>query len=362
MINLYNPTVRRREPENVKELSDGVSTFTQALIYKGLARKDLRHPAEIAEAAGAPRRVVDYLKANAGSLTSDLISDDPANLSFIDYLRNTSALDAMRSFMVPAPQAETRFAITAASWSANATAEGLAKAVQTHTITETNLTKKKATAIVAVTDEFLQQPVKNFSSYVARALRDAVASQMNTTFFGSDEANQATGSAGPGMTLAETLADLRELMKMVGSGTGSQLYLWVNPDQAVWLTSMAMSVGSNDMSPLGGRFCGINVGVSDDLPSGHVFLVDATGLAWWEGGVTQSVTTEADVELSTTPAGSAITPTSGSTNTVSMWQTNGQAYRVERRYSFGVIRPNAIASLNGVGWGAEDSPIGSGDA
>ena len=133
---------------------------------------------------------------------------------------------------------------------------------------------------------------------------------MNTTFFNGvyqlnyGEAN--TGSEALGSeTMSTVLTDLRELTKMLSSGVGTRPYLFVSPDQAVHLASLSMSVGSNEMTALGGTFMGFNVMVSDNLPSGVVVLADPSGIAWWDGGLQEATSSEADLELETGPANKA---------------------------------------------------------
>lgn len=345
---------RRDNLDAQKEMSDGVSTFTQALIYKAAARKESMHPADFAEHVGAPRRVIEYLKADAGGLTAT----QSIGAQFIDYLRNTSALDAMARWMIPA-QPHGLYSIKSTAWTADETGEGAAKPVHAATFTESALSPKKATAIVVASKEFMLQPIANITNYISRALRDAVAVQMNTSFFTGVE-GLAGGVGSPGGTMADTLADLRELVKMVSYGEQSKLFLFVNPDQAVWLASMAMSVGSNDMSPQGGKFFGMQVMVSDSLPTNTIYAVDAAGVAWWDGGISQSVTDQAMVEMSTVPAGSSTTPTTGNTKFVSLFQDNSTGFRVERPFAFKVVKPNSVASLSEVNWGEMDSPTSSG--
>jgi hypothetical protein len=334
-----------------KDWSDGVHTFGEALIYRGLAHEKRLDPAVYAERSGASNRVIEYL---AKADTPALSADSTANASFIDYLRNTSALDAMSRWMIPVA-AHGAVAITAAAWTGNEVGEGLAKPVQTHTLNEGVISPLKTTALLAVTREFLQQPIRNVRGYIARAMRDAVSSAMNTAFFDDvEEANYGVANAASD-DLAGVLVDLRELVKMVSYGENSKLFVFVSSDQAVHMSSLAMSVGNNDMGPQGGVFMGLEVKVSDNLPSGVIFCCDPTGVCWWDGGVQQSVSTVADLELEDAPS-NASAPTVASAQLTSLFSTNSVGFRCERSFAYKVVRPGAIASLHGVAWGGSDSP------
>jgi hypothetical protein len=337
-----------------KDWSDNVTAFGEALIYRGLADKERMHPAVYAERRGANSRIVEYLKAD----TPAMVAGSTINASFVDYLRNVSALDQMSRWMLPAAL-YARIGITTAAWTADETGEGVGKKVQTKSFTEATISPLKTTAIVAATKETLDQPVNNIRGYIARAMRDAVSAKMNAVFFEDIEDQGASGVSGTVEDLASTLADLRELTKMVAYGEGSKLFLFVSSDQAIWLTSLAASVGNGEMTVMGGRFFGLDVMVSDNLPSGKVFCVDATGLAWWDGGIEQAVSTVADVELEDGPA-QASAPTVASSQLTSMFQTNTTAFKCERSFGFKVVRPDAVASLVEVAWApANDSPAGS---
>lgn len=346
---------RRDNPVSSNPVSEGANAFGAALIYRALAREDNRHPHELAADMGAPTKVIEYLKANeAGALTAT----QTINVAFVESLRPFSALDGMAQFMVPA-MAHSIFSIKTSAWTGSEVGEGSAKPNQTAAFTENEITPTKAVAMTVATKEFLEQPIQNVAAYISRSLRDAVARKMNSVFFAAVEGVVAGQGQAAG-TIGETLGDIRELVKMVSYGEGSELFLFVSPDDATWLSSMAMSVGNNDMTPTGGRFMGLRVMVCDSLPANMVFCVDATGLAWWDGGAIQSTATHADIEASTAPLGSSTAPTSGTAGNVSLWMTNSRAFKVERRFGFKVVRPNAVANLTGVNWGELDSPIGSG--
>jgi HK97 family phage major capsid protein len=340
-----------------KDWSDNVNTFTQALIYRGKAHELRKDPAVYAEQHGASNRVVEFLKADQPALSA---GGTPVSINsdFVDYLRNVSVVDAMSRYMVPAMPHST-FAIKSTAWVSDEVGEGQSKPAQTALFVQNTTSPLKATAIVAVTREFLQQPVRDITGYLSRALRDAVASQMNATFFENLEDEGASGVGSTAEDMTTTLADIRELTRMVAYGESSKLHLIVNSDDAIWLTSLAMSVGNSDMSPQGGRFFGMTVLVSDDLPSGKVFCVDPSGCAFWDGGVQQSISSQATLELEDAPA-NASAPTVAQANLTSLFQTGTTAYKIERSFAFKVIRPDAISSLVGVAWGpANDSPVGS---
>jgi hypothetical protein len=337
-----------------KEWSDNVGIFSEALIYRGLAHKERMDPAVYAERRGASSRLIEFLKAD----TPALVASSTISASFVDYLRNVSALDAMSKWMIPA-SLYARIAITTAAWTADEIGEGLGKKVQTKTFTEKTISPLKTTALVAATKETLDQPVNNIRGYIGRAMRDAVSAKMNATFFEDVEDQGASGVSGTVEDLTTTLADLRELTKMCAYGEGSRLFLFVSSDQAIWLTSLAMSVGNGEMTPQGGRFFGLDVMVSDDLPSGKVFCIDATGIAFWDGGIQQATSTIADWEAEDAPA-QASAPTVASSQLTSAFMTNTTIFKCERSFGFTVVRPDAVASLVEVAWGpANDSPAGS---
>jgi HK97 family phage major capsid protein len=337
-----------------KEWSDNVGIFSEAMIYRGFANQKRMDPAVYAERAGANSRVVEYLKSD----TPAMVAGSTINASFIDYLRNVSAIDAMSRWTIPAAL-YGRIAIATQAWTADEIGEGVGKKIQTKSFSEATISPLKTVGIVAATKETLDQPVKNIRAYIGRAMRDAVSAKMNQTFFEDIEDQGASGVSGTVEDLTTTLADLRELLKMCAYGEGSKLFLCVNSDQAIWLTSLAASVGNGEMTVMGGRFFGLDVLVSDNLPSGKVFCIDATGIAFWDGGIEQAVSTEADLELEDGPA-VASAPTVVGNVMSSLFQTGATAFKCERRFGFKVVRPDAVASLVEVAWApANDSPAGS---
>src|SRR5262245_47806273 len=96
--------------------------------------------------------------------------------------------------------------------------------------------------------------------------------------------------------------------------------------------------------------------VSQGQASGKVTLVDASGLAQWSSGVDLRASREAALQMDDAPTQSSASPTA--TNLVSLYQTNSVALRAEMSFAVAVIRPNSVATMTGVTWGAgTDSPM-----
>jgi hypothetical protein len=85
---------------------------------------------------------------------------------------------------------------------------------------------------------------------------------------------------------------------------------------------------------------------SSGVPSGTLYLVDATGIAADGGPVTVDVSTQADVLMDTAPSMNSTTPTAAAMT--SMFQTNSTALKALAVFGAAKIRGNAVAVVTGI--------------
>lgn len=165
------------------------------------------------------------------------------------------------------------------------------------------------------------------------------------------------GSTGSGID--NVAADLKALLGAVSVDSNSRLHLIVGPAVAAQLAVLASTTGVAfpTAAASGGSIAGIPVHTSDALTD-EVVLVDAQALAMASDQIRLRVSTQAALEMDTTPSN---TPSGGSPevvegNLVSMWQTDATALLAERYFGFAIARASGVASLSSVTWGSGGSP------
>jgi hypothetical protein len=107
----------------------------------------------------------------------------------------------------------------------------------------------------------------------------------------------------------------------------------------------------------GGTLAGAPLVVSDSVPAvtaGSLLIAVKAPeiLLADEGGFNIDLSEDATIEMSDAPAGSSVATVAASgTLPVSMFQTNGVAFRVERDLNWAVARSGAVALIDTVNYG-----------
>jgi len=108
----------------------------------------------------------------------------------------------------------------------------------------------------------------------------------------------------------------------------AKLYFIAAPNVAKMASALADASGVDafpGMSPMGGELVNSPCLVSSAVPSGELYLIDASGFAADAGPVTVDASLQADVQMDTAPSMTSSGPTAASK--VSMFATNSAALR-----------------------------------
>src|SRR5262249_45235392 len=159
-------------------------------------------------------------------------------------------------------------------------------------------------------------------------LANAVAVETDAKFVAELTAGAPTfGSSG--VTAEHVRNDLRVLLSLVSTNARSALFLLMTSAIAKALCAMHTSTGAAafpGMSPKGGEILpGLPAIVSDGVPSATMVLVDAQQVAAASESITLDASNEASIQLDSAPD----SPPTGSTNLVSLWQSDLVALRAE---------------------------------
>lgn len=301
---------------------------------------------------------------------------DYTNLSseFIDFLRPRTIVGQFGAGNVPSLRRvpfNVRIPGKTSAGSAAWVGEGYRKKVTKSGYEAQTLTWAKIAAISVVTDELSRFSDPAIQTLVRDDLADAVIERMDIDFVDPDKAVGTGASASPasvtngvtpiassGTDADSVRADIAALwaeadatnlptasaVYITDAKTARALSLLRNPLGATEFPGVTMAGGSIDSVPLI---------VSNYVPSdssGSLFILAFASEIYLadDGVVTIDLSKEATIFLDDDAANA--TPTAA--QLVSMFQTNQTAIRAERWVRWQKRRPQAVAFLDGVNWGA----------
>lgn len=349
---------------NVVETSRSANDFAALGRLLLTSRGDPVQAQRMGEASGAPDRVLSVLKAHsvAGILTRTAVtpatttgSGSGAELAllgtmvsgFIGSLRNVGLYDRLYGDMQILP---LRVRIGAVSVGITGSIPGQAgvAALSKLTLTGNTLEAAKAQAIISLTDELARFAGPEGAALFSRELRQAVALSTDSEFLRLIFSGiSPTGTSGTTESALRT--DLNALFAAMGIGAQSRLYIATTPAIALGWSFKVGDSGSNflaQMSPQGGEIQGIPVVVSDSVPSGYVYALDANAIAAGSGSVELDVSKQADLIYDSQPD----SPSSASTVVESLWQHNKIGLRATRWFGSQLLRSNGVAAINNVSY------------
>lgn len=194
----------------------------------------------------------------------------------------------------------------------------------------------KSTAIVAMSEELFRSQSAATTAMLETELRGAVAAAVDAEFLSVILTGaSATGSAGA--SAANMRTNVGALLSGVAPRANSWLFFVATPAVAIKLISLSDAAGPAypGVSPTGGEIANTPLLISDQLASGTLALVDASGLVADAGSITIDRARRADIVLD-------------SSVNVSLWQSNLTAVRIERFWSAVVSRQGAVATITGL--------------
>ena len=255
--------------------------------------------------------------------------------------------------------------------------EGNAKPLTKFDFSRTTLSPLKVANIAVVTEEVLRASSPSAEIILRDQLAAALRARLDVDFI--DPAKAAAAGVSPASILngvaaipssGNTADDVRTDIKAL---FGAFIAANNAPSTGVWImtatTALALSLMQNPLgqsefpgiSMNGGTLFGLPVIVSEFVPTGVVALVNASDVYLADDGeVAVDMSREASLQMDDAPTMDSDTPT-GAASLVSLWQTNSVGFRAERIINWARRRPEAVAHLSGVNWGAPEPAPGGGD-
>lgn len=377
----------------VKELEPGIGFARLALAMRA-GKGNINDAKSFAEHTfGDDVRLNTILKAavSAGTTTNanwagNLVDYQNLSSEFIEFLRPRTIIGQFGQGVVPSLRRvpfNVRIPGKTAAGTASWVGEGYAKPVTSSGYEATELKWAKIAAISVITDELDRFSDPSVQTLVRDDLAEAVIERMDIDFINPAKAvgtgasaspasitNGVTAIASSGNDADAVRADIAALWAIADDTnlpTSSAVYI-TDTKTARSLAGMKNPLGNNEFPNLtvnGGSIDGIPVVISNYVPRGadgslfilafasEIYLAD-------DGIVTIDVSREASILMDTTPNMDSGTPTAA--QLVSMFQTNSLAIRAERYVNWKKRRPQAVAYLSKVNWGAASTGGNGGGA
>lgn len=339
-----------RRVVSTREATTRTESFASLVRSFMMARGDCLLAARIADGQGKTQ-AAEVLKAavTAGSLStySAIAPFNDLFAAFLESLRNVSCFDAMKPDMRIVPL-QSRVLLVSGGAAASTVDEGASTPVSQLSLSAGTMPLQKAVAIVAVTEELLTQAGGVGETLLMSELRSAVAVQTDAKFITALVAG-LTPIPASGTTVAATMIDLRAAMAAISGTSQSRYWLITTPaiGKNLALDYEAGSFVFPDLTPTGGSLQGISVFISDGVPSGEIILADARQIIAADDGGELDYSSEALLELSSTPD----SPATSSTVLISLWQNNLRALKFSRSFAIDRPRAGSVAVISGAAYG-----------
>jgi len=368
--------------KNVKNDEPGIA-FARFALSMFAAKGDVGSAKAFAENKfGSDIRLQNVMKAavNAGTTTSptwagDLVDYQNISGEFIEFLRPRTIVGQFGMAGIPSLRRvpfNSRIPGKTGAGTAGWTGEGYRKPVTSASYAATELKWAKIAAISVVTEELERFSDPAIVQLTRDDLADAVIERMDIDFVDPDKA-VGTGSSESPASVTNGVTPITSSGTDADSIRADIAALWATADAtnlptgtAVYITdaktARALSLLRN---PLGarefpgvrlngaGEIDGVPVIVSNYVPAdtnGSLFILAFASEIYLadDGQVNIDISREATIFMD--DAAATATPTAA--QLVSMFQTNQLAIRAERYVRWQKRRPQAVAYLSGVNWGA----------
>jgi HK97 family phage major capsid protein len=287
----------------------------------------------------------------------------PLSSAFIDYLRPLTVIGRMIGmrvipFNVKVPR---QTASVSMSWigESHVTPAG---ALAFDTI---EFTHSKIAGLCVISEELARLADPAAERVVQNDLAASVAQFTDQAFLDPGRAatdispasitSGATDVPSSGSTAAAVEADIVGLLNAVAAGSNLvSPYLVMKPTTALFLATLR-SANDQQVFPnigvTGGSILGVPVVVSANVPSDNnspgddiIVALDASEILVADGGIEFSNSSQATIEMSSTPD----SPATASTNLISLWQHNLLGIMAIRHIRWAPRRSGAVAVLTGL--------------
>jgi hypothetical protein len=359
----------------VRELSSEVQAATRKgqflsfvryllLASKGSAGGQLityKAAVDMALKAGVRGPVVEALKSvvsagglGGGTSWGSALADLRILVSAFDgSLSNAGIFDALRSSMVPIPVLNATLGAVTAEIAGYVVGENSAKQISKLSLVNTSVAPRKGHAAIVCSNELLRIGGPAAMTLLNNELTLATTAAVDKEFIENCLLSGVVVGTSSGSTAEAARADVANLLTQVPLGKASKPFLITTARIAAMWSCMGTtgSTGQSafpDMSPQGGKMCGLTVLVGDEdtlprgaIPAGTVILVDASGVAAGATLPEPSVISEGSVVQDSSPD----SPMVASTAIESLWQLDKSAIRIERWFSCVKLRTAAVAAI-----------------
>ncbi len=327
--------------------------FPRWVSYLAMARGVLVDAAMYA-AEGESPRVARIAKAAAEAGTTiapswaaPLADYQILSGAYIEGLSHVGVFDRHASDMVPAPT-KTRLVAVTAGGDADAPSEGGLKVISSLGLTDGVVAAKTAHCEVVVSEEIVRGGGRAGLDLLDRELRNAVAGATDEIYL-TTLAVDAAEIGASGMDSEAFFYDLGLALAAIESGDSARFHIVMPSGLAKAMSTMVDASGQlafPDLSPSGGQIANIPVEVSDalvtyaspEIPA--IVVVDASQVAGDVGMVLAASSGQATVTIGG--------------ETISLFQKNLLATRVERHFGFEALRPAIAAVITGAAYGETD--------
>lgn len=378
-----------RSPAQVQikaDLPKGIE-FARYAMCLGASKGDINSAFHIAKSrfADSPRIIATLKAALEAGTTTDatwaapLVEYNQFAGDFVEFLRPQTIIGRFGNDGVPSLRripfnVNIRGQTTGGDgyWVGEADAKPLTK----FEFSNVYLGWAKVANIAVLTQELMRFSNPSAEMLVRDALAQALIARLDTDFVDPAKAlvanvspasitNGVTAIPSQGSTAEDARCDIRALFATYIAANQTPINgVWImSATTALSLSLMRNALGQGEfpgISMTGGTFNGLPVIVSEyvttDSNGSLVILANASDI-WLadDGQVVIDASREASLQMDTAPTmasagGSGNDPVP--TQVVSMFQTNSVALRAERWINWKKRRPEAVAVLSGVNWGA----------
>lgn len=282
---------------------------------------------------------------------------------FVEFLRPKTIIGQFGTGNIPSLHEvpfNIRIPVQTSGGAAQWVGQGKAKPLTKFNFETVTFGFSKVAAISVLTEELLRFSNPKADVLVRNSLAESVIARLDTDFVDPAKAAQAgisPASITHGATTIPSTGD-----PDADSTAAFEVFIAADlqPTGAVWLmsssTALALSkrktpLGAKeypDMTMFGGTYEGLPAIVSQYVGN-QIVLMNAPDIYLAdEGGVAVDMSSEASLEMESTPTGDSVTPTG--VELVSMWQTNSVAIRAERWINWQRRRTAAVAVISGVNY------------
>ena len=351
--------VRKTDPDDKFE----GQSFIRQVIAKAVAHLDGVSPVAVAQRRWAKSNpvlfnVIKTAVEGGGSGTGDwgaelVAADTRFTGDFITYLHGRTVYDRLPLREVPANvQIKGQDGAATGYW----VGENAAITASAQSFSAVNLTPLKVAAMAIVSNELLRDSTPAAEMLVRDALVEASSKRIDDTFLSTSEASAAVSPEGilqnivadsASGTDADALrADVKTLYAdFIAAKTASGLYFVMNPALAKSIQLLYNALGQPEFSGItqdGGTLLGDPVITGDNVNSAHLILLNPREIyKIGDMGVQVSISREATIEMSDSPANESQGATTMAGNIVNMFQTESTAIKIVRPINFQRRRTDA---------------------